>query len=116
MKVEEEERLRSKNLGVESIFQDDNDDYLARREQIKVDMRSKINYLFKCNLEDNKRKDNLIDLAKYSYNTMQKFMKKHIILSYTIDKNNVSSDYIDLIHDEVIEESLLKNKLSLFFI
>ena len=97
-------------------MKDDNDDCLARREQIKVDMTSKINYLFKCNLEENKRKDNLINLAKCSYSTMQKFMKKHIILSYTIDKNNVNSDYIDLIHDEVIEDSLLKNKLSLFFI
>ena len=101
---EEEERLRSEILGVESILQDDNDDYLARREQIKVNMRPKINHLFKFNLEEKQRKDNLIDLAKCSCNSMKKCMKKPIILNYIIDNNNVSSDYIGSIYDEVIEE------------
>ena len=76
-------------------------------------MIPKINHLFKCNLEENKRKYNLIDLAKCSYNSMMKFMKIHIILNYTIDNNSVSSNYIELVYDVVIEESLLKIKLSL---
>ena len=52
MREEVEERLRSENLGVESILQDDNDDCLTRREQIKINMRPIINHLFKCNLEE----------------------------------------------------------------
>ena len=40
-------------------------------------------------------------------------MKEHIILNYTIDNNNVSSDYIRSIYNELVEESLLKNELSL---
>ena len=103
MREEVEERLRSEDLGVESIFQDDNDDCLTRREQIKVNMRPIINHLFKYNLEENQRKDNLIDLAKCSFNSMMKCMKIHMILNYTIDNNNVSSVYIDSIYDEVIE-------------
>ena len=67
-------------------------------------MIPKINHLFKCNLEENKRKYNLIDLAKCSYNSMKTFMKTHIILNYSLNDNNVSSDYIGSIYDEVIEE------------
>ena len=44
---------------------------------------------------------------------MMKFMKIHITLNYTIDKNDVSSDYTGSIYDEVIEESSLRNKLLL---
>ena len=51
----------------------------------------------------NQRKDNLIDLAKCSFNSMMKCMKIHMVLNYTIDNNNVSSAYIDSIYDEVIE-------------
>ena len=36
MREEEEERLRSENLGVESILLNDNDDCLARREKINI--------------------------------------------------------------------------------
>ena len=104
MKEEEEERLPSENLGVESILQNEVDNFLARRGKIKVDMRPKINYLFKYNLEESQRKDNLIELAKYSYISTKTFMKKHIILNYALDNNIVSSDYIGSIYDEVIEE------------
>ena len=76
-------------------------------------MKPKFNHLFKCILEENQRKDNLIDFAECSYSSMMKFMKKNITLNYTIDNNNVSSDYTGSIYDRVIEESLLKNKLSL---
>ena len=44
---------------------------------------------------------------------MMKFMKIYITLNYTIDKNDVSSDYTGSIYDEVIEESSLRNKLLL---
>ena len=44
---------------------------------------------------------------------MMKFMKIHITLNYTIDKNDVSSNYTGSIYDEVIEESSLRNKLLL---
>ena len=35
---------------------------------------------------------------------MKTFMKTNIILNYTLNDNNVSSDYIALIYDDVIEE------------
>ena len=111
MREEEEERLSSENICVENILQEDGDDCLARRGKIKVGMRLKINHLFKYNLEENQFKDNLIDLAKCSHNSMMKSMKIHITLNYTIVNNNVSSHCIGSIYDEVIEESLLKNKL-----
>ena len=114
MREEEEERLRSENLSVEIILLNDNDDCLARMEQIKVDMRPKINHLFKCNLEENQRKNNLIDFAKCAYNSMKTYMKTHSTLNYTLNDNNVSSDYIGSIYDDVIEESVLKYNLALF--
>ena len=77
-------------------------------------MRPKISNLFNCNLEGKQRRKNLIDLAKCSYNGMNTFMKTHIVLNYTLNDNNVTSDYIASIYDAIIEESVLKNKLSLF--
>ena len=53
MREEEEERLRSENISVERILQDDDDDCLARKEKIKDDIRPKIHHLFKRNLEEN---------------------------------------------------------------
>ena len=94
MREEEEERVRSENIDVESILQDDNDDYLAQREHIKVDTRPTINHLFKCNLEVNNCKYQLFDLANCLYHSINKLMKKYIILNYTTDNNNVSSNYI----------------------
>ena len=73
-------------------------------EQIKIGMRPKSSNLFKCNIEEKQRRKNLIFLAKCSYNSMKTFMKTHIVLNYTLNDNNVSSDYIVLIYDDVIEE------------
>jgi len=83
-------------------------------EQIKVGSRPKISNLFKYNLEEKRKRKNLIDLAKCSYNSMKAFMKTHIILNYILNDNNISSDYIVSMYDDVIEESVLNNKLSLF--
>ena len=52
----------------------------------------------------------MIELAKCSYNGMNTFMKTHIVLNYTLNDNNVSSDYIRSIYNELVEESLLKNE------
>ena len=107
MSEEEEEHIRSEKLDVDSILLHNNEDCLARMEHIKVVMRPKINHLSKCNLEENQRKENLIDFIKLSY-------KKHIILNYNLDNYNVSSDYTSSIYDDIIGESILKNKLLLF--
>ena len=114
MSEEEEEHIRSEKLDVKRILLHNNEDCLARMEQIKVVMRPNINHLFKCNLEENQRKEKLIDFIKLSYNSMKTFIKKHIILKYNLDNYNVSSDYTSSIYDDVIGESILKNKLLLF--
>ena len=46
---------------------------------------------------------------------MKTFMKTHIILNYSLNDNNVSSDYIGSIYDDIIEELVLKNKLCYFW-
>ena len=56
MKEEEEERLPSENLGVESILQNEVDNFLARREKNQGWYETKINHLFDCNLDENQRK------------------------------------------------------------
>ena len=111
MREEEEELLRSENV-VESILSTGNEKFLAQMERIKIDMRPKISNLFKCNLLEEQRRKNLIELAKCSYNNMNAFMKEHIILNVTLYDYNVSYGYIASIYDDVIEKSVLKTKLS----
>ena len=72
-------------------------------------MRPKIRIIFTFNLGTEEH----IDLTNASYCNVVKFIRVHIIISYTLEDDNISDIYMESIFDEVIEESVLKNDLSL---
>ena len=109
MREEGEDYLRSENIGVGSILQNYDNDRFAQKQKIKVDMKPRIRNIFTFNL----RKEEYIDLTNTSYCSVMKFIRVHITVNYILEDDNVSDIYIESFFDEVIEESVLKNDLSL---
>ena len=98
MREEEEQRLRSENIEVKIILQNNDDNRFDQKKKIKVVIKPKIRHSFTCNL---KNKD--IDLTKVSYYSVMKFIKIHIILYFTLKDQKISSDFIGSIFDKLIE-------------
>ena len=113
MRSLEETRLRSEDVGLGSVFDDDDDGSVTSMEMLNDEVILRIKSLFKNNVLHHLGSKTLTGIACTSFDSMIKFMRFHIIV-YFISKEDKDhqKDIIGCIYDDVITG--LKNELSLF--
>ena len=113
MRSLEETHLRSEDVGLGSVFDDDDDGSVTSMETLKDEVVLRIKSLFKINVLHHLGSKILTGIACTSFDRMIKFMRFHIIVHFISkeDKDH-QKDIIGCIYDDVITG--LKNELSLF--
>ena len=113
MRPWEETRLRSVDVGLSSIFHDDDDGSDTSMEMLKDEVVLRIKSLFRTNVLLHLALNNLPRIACKSVESMIKFCRFHLIV-YFISKEDkqYQRDVIACIFDDVIPD--LKNELTLF--
>ena len=113
MRSLEETRLHSEDVGLGSVFDDDDDGSVTSMEMLKDEVVLRIKSLFKNNVLHHLGSKTLTGIACSSVDSMIKFCRFHIIV-YFISKEDkdYQKDVIGCIYDDVIPG--LKNELSLF--
>ena len=113
MRSLEETRLRSEDVGLSSICNDDDDGSDTSMEMLKDEVVLRFKQLFRTNVLYHLGSNNLTGIVCKSVESMIKFCRKHIIV-YFISKEDkqYQRDVIACIIDDVIPD--LKNELTLF--
>ena len=110
MRSLEETRLRSEDVGVGSIFDDDDDGSVTSMEMLKDEVIFRIKTLFKHNVLNHLGSKTLTGIACTSFDTMIKFMRVHICVYFTSKKDkDYQNDVIGCIYDDDVTG--LKNEL-----
>ena len=113
MRSLEETRLRSEDVGLGSIFDDDDDGSVTSMEIIKDEVIFRIQIFFFNNILNHFGSKTLTGIACTSFDTMIKFMRLHIYVYFISKKDkDHQNDVISCIYDDVVTG--LKNELSLF--
>ena len=113
MRSLEETSLRSEDVGLSSVFDDDDDSSVTSMEMLKDEVVLRIKSLFKNNVLHHLGSKTLTEIACSSVDSMIKFCRFNIIV-YFISKEDkdYQNDVIGFIYDDVIPG--LKKELSLF--
>ena len=77
MRFLEETRLRSEDVGIGSMFDDDDDGSVTLIEMLKDEVIFRIKTLFKANVSNHLGSKSRIGIACTSYDTMINFVKVH---------------------------------------
>ena len=113
MRSLEESRLRSEDVGLSSIFNDDDDGSDTSMEMIKDEVILHFKQLFRTNLLHHLGSNNLTGFACKSVESLIIFCRKHLIIYYISKKDkNYQRDIIADLIDDVITD--MKYELSLF--
>ena len=113
MRSLEESRLRSENVGLSSIFNDDNDGSDTSMEMLKDEMILHFKQLFRTNLLHHLGSNNLTGFACKSVDSLIIFCRRHLIVFYISKKNKkYQRDIISDLIDDVIPD--MKYELSYF--
>ena len=111
----EEKRLRSENVGLDGVFDDDDDGSVTLMEILKDKVTFRVKKPFKANVLNNLGARALIGIVCTSYDTMIKFMKIYIAMYFTsLEDKDHTSDVIVYIYDDVIKDENLKKDFFLF--
>ena len=115
MRFAEEKRLRSENVDIDSIFEDEDDDSVITMDILKDEVTLRVKNLFKANVTKNLGGSSLIGIACFSYDKIIKFMKIHISMYSTgLEDREHSSNVIESIYDDIVKDKCVKKDLSLF--